>query len=61
MTTTQTREVDRFGNVSYRIDRDGVTIGTVVKTSSGYDAEYRDNYVPTRSIRQARRIIEERT
>jgi hypothetical protein len=44
MAATRTRQVDRFGNVSYAITRDGQPIGTVLKTSTGYLA-----ITPTRS------------
>jgi hypothetical protein len=62
MNTTQTRQVDRFGNVSYRIERDGQHIGTVHKTSGGYQAEWPNgNYVPRLgSIKKARALIEAR-
>jgi hypothetical protein len=62
MNATQTRQVDRFGNVSYRIERDGEHIGTVHKTCSGYQAEPVgvDYYMNASSIKKARALIEAR-
>jgi hypothetical protein len=50
---TKTKEVDRFGNVSYTV-RDGERIiGRIIKASSGYQVERLpfDSYAPVPSIK----------
>jgi hypothetical protein len=61
MNTTSTRNVDSNGNVSYTIKRGEVVLGTVDKCCSGYQATFvSGSYVPAKSIKAARELIEDR-
>ena len=61
MNTASTRNVDSNGNVSYTISREGVVLGTVDKCCSGYQATFANgSYVPAKSIKAARMVIEDR-
>jgi hypothetical protein len=59
MTTTQTRQVDHNGNVSYRIDRNGVAIGSVLRMCSGYHAVLTSgSWAPVKSVKAGAAWVE---
>lgn len=58
MTTTSSKQIDRFGNISYTVTRDGEVIGTIYKESTGYRAELLSgSWMPASSIKKAAALL----